>query len=132
LLLIAGLVCAAVWIIINAHNSSSCGTIGMPITSIQIDTILSVTCESLDHDIVVGDANANGHLDIDDAIYIIKYIYEMGPPPLPERYCSVRQAYIRQMTVDYVIDSINGNIADILDVHECGTVYYVPQVDSVP
>jgi hypothetical protein len=127
-----GLFAAAICLIASAPRSASHQSGENDFTLTQVDTILSAVCEPLDHDIVVGDANANGHLDIDDAIYIIKYIYETGPPPLPERYCSVRQAYIRQMTVDYVIDSVNGTIADVMNVHECGTVYYVPQVDSVP
>jgi hypothetical protein len=34
-------------------------------------------------DYLPGDANASGALDIDDIIYLIAYIFQGGPPPIP-------------------------------------------------
>lgn len=30
-----------------------------------------------------GDANADGSIDMGDMVYIINYLYQMGPPPIP-------------------------------------------------
>jgi len=96
----------------------------------QVDTIVAVELMPLCHDILIGDVDASGAVDIDDVWYLLKYIYEGGPPPLPERYSSVRQIYIRQVTFEAVIDVTSDSILSIQNLREMGSIHFMPQTDS--
>ena len=48
----------------------------------------SVTLDCEECDLIVGDADASGYMDIDDVVYLIDYIFTSGPYPTPDRVAS--------------------------------------------
>lgn len=93
------------------------------------DTIVSVELLPLTHDIIVGDVNADQELDMDDITYLLDYLFSAGPPPLPEKYSSVRQMYVRTVIIGVSWDSTESEPM-ILQVLEIGTLRFIPQSDS--
>lgn len=96
----------------------------------QVDTVLSTETFPLSCDILVGDVNADGEVDIDDAVYILNYSIAGGPAPFQGGYQSVRQAYVRTWKGCVVIDTLGDTLLRLIDPLEIGDVYYVPEVDS--
>lgn len=96
----------------------------------QVDTVLSTETFPLSCDILVGDVNADGTVDIDDAVYILNYSISGGPAPFQGGYQSVRQAYVRMWDGCVVIDTLGDTLLQFIDLIETGDIYYVPEVDS--
>jgi len=47
----------------------------------EVELVGCPQCQGCDW--VVGDANGNSYIDIDDVVYLISYIFNSGPPPIP-------------------------------------------------
>ncbi|MCK4657037.1 MAG: hypothetical protein KAT85_08375, partial [candidate division Zixibacteria bacterium] len=47
------------------------------------DGSVTLDCDEEECDLVIGDADASGAIDIDDVVYPISYIFSGGPAPLP-------------------------------------------------
>ena len=97
----------------------------------QVDTVLSTETFPLSCDILVGDVNADGQVDIDDAVWIIEYSIAGGPAPIQGGYQSVRQVYIQTWKGYAVIDTLGDTILQIIDLMEIGDIYYIPEIDSL-
>ena len=95
------------------------------------DTVLSTETFPLSCDILVGDVNADGEVDIDDAVWIIEYSIAGGPAPLQYGYQSVRQAYVRTWKGRVLIDTLGDTLMQILDLIEIGDIYYIPEMDAL-
>jgi len=55
-------------------------------TVIKETTVHHVYCASVE--CIPGDANGDGGVNVGDAVYIIRYVFGEGPPPLPYQTCS--------------------------------------------
>jgi hypothetical protein len=60
---------------------------------VTIDTSFSTRYE-LPEPVVVGDDNGSGHIDMDDVIYKLDYIFSNGPAPLVGRSVDIMFAFI--------------------------------------
>lgn len=94
------------------------------------DTILSTEVLPLSRDIIVGDVNADQVLDMDDVTYILGYLFAEGPAPLPERYRSVRQAYVREWYGTAVVDSEGDTLLSLPKPHDYNDIYYILQSEG--
>jgi len=61
---------------------------GHPFAFESIDLAFEIYGTSQVCDCVPGDANGDGSFNIGDAVYIISYVFQGGPPPTPYRICS--------------------------------------------
>jgi hypothetical protein len=98
------------------------------ISYVQIDTLVRPQAFVLYPGILVGDVDASGDVDIDDAVYIIAYALQCGPEPLPISYVSVRQAYVRILYLDVLVDA--DSLRRVVSIRELGSTYYLAQADS--
>lgn len=94
----------------------------------QTDTLNMTEVRPLDPAIMVGDFDCSGSVDVDDAVAIIEYCLNGGAAP--PTYRMVAQAYVRTFSISVLFDAEADTIISLLSPHECGEVYYVPQVDS--
>ena len=51
------------------------------------DGSVTLDCGNCD-DLIIGDADASGAIDIDDVVYLIGFIFSGGPPPAPDQVAS--------------------------------------------
>lgn len=90
----------------------------------QTDTLRSTEISPLSPEIIVGDADGNGSIDVDDAVFIIDYC--LGGGPEPPRYRFVAQCYVRIWTATVIIDTTTGSLTEIVSPLETGEIFYVP------
>ena len=92
----------------------------------QTDTLRSDEISALYPEILIGDANGNGSIDIDDGVFIVDYCLGGGPPP--PQYSFVTPHYVRTWSAMIVLDTLG----DSLMTHPELTikVFYSPCADS--
>ena len=73
---------------------------GFGYTPIMIDGEISIS------DVVCGDADGSGDVDIDDVVYLINYIFASGPEPVPQ-YCVGDADGSGEVDIDDVVYLIN-------------------------
>lgn len=108
------------------------------ITRAEVDTLnlhledwrLS-TPEALANCHIVGDVDFDGAVTIDDATFILDYVFNAGPAPDPPRFCSVRQIYKRELIVVYSVDTLTGDTVSATWYEPGHGLKYILCADSV-
>jgi len=101
-----GQVPAQIWVGVNGFGQP----LGKTSTTFQVFAVGAAAPEEITVDMYVwtfGDADCSGMIDIDDVVYLIKYIFLEGPVPCPRVWVGDANCSHGDVDIDDVVYLIN-------------------------